>query len=275
MSCGAIFSLTQVFCCVGAGGSEKKLAAKATAARKLHYTAGTVCLAGTLFVDLLGACLLVTLCIKLTCVVGGSFGQPHLYSHFSVLAQAHQLLLHTVLAQSYPPFALLPLLQRGQKLSPAAIWPGANTVRRHHHIKSPCFAAKPFYANVQKQNFPGFPIRRQTPAPLKIHDIKAQKAAPTSDPLCKYAALGRVQHIQSVPVAAASRSTLMSLHTYARLAQPVSTGNHTATSSQQSRQTLQRYAQLHSKMPKHNNVSANMATNRIALKSYAQLGCRP
>ena len=31
---------TQVTCCVGAGGSEKKLAAKATAARKLHYTAG-------------------------------------------------------------------------------------------------------------------------------------------------------------------------------------------------------------------------------------------
>ena len=48
---GALLSgatcLTQVICYVGAGGSEKKLAAKATAARKLHYTAGTACLGRT------------------------------------------------------------------------------------------------------------------------------------------------------------------------------------------------------------------------------------
>lgn len=42
-------SLTQVIRYVGAGGSEKKLAAKATAARKLHYTAGTACFGGTLY----------------------------------------------------------------------------------------------------------------------------------------------------------------------------------------------------------------------------------
>ena len=182
-----------------------------------------------------------------------------------------------MLTQSYPPFALLPLLQRGQKLSAAAIWPGANTVRRQHHIKSPSFAAKPFYANLQKQNSSTFPLRRQTLTSLKIHNIEAQKATPRSHPLCKYAALGRVQHIQFVPVAAASRSTLRSLHTYARLAQPVPAGNRAAASSQQSRQTLQRYAQLRSKMPKQHGaqlVSANMANNRNALKSYAQLSCR-
>ena len=231
------------------------------------------CIAGMLFVNLP----VTNLFVKLSRVVGGSFGQPHPYSQLTALAQAHQLLLHTVLAQSYPPFALLPLLQRGQKLSPAAIWPGANTVRRQHHIKSPCFAAKPLYANIQRQNSSGSPVRRQTPAPLKVHDIEAQKAIPKSHPLCKYAALGRVQHIQSVPVAAASRSSLTSLHTYARLAQPVSASNHAAASSQQSRQTLPRYTQLHSKMPKHNIsqlVSSNRATNTNALKSYAQLGCR-
>lgn len=273
VACCARFSLTQVFCGVGAGGSEKKLAAKATAARKLHYTAGMACIVGTLFVNLP----VVTLFVKLSFVVGGSFGQPHLYNQSTILVQGHQLLLHTVLAQSYPPFALLPLLQRGQKLSPAAIWPGANTVRRQHHIKSPCFAAKPLYANIPRQNSSRFSVRWQTPAPLKILDIEAQKAIPESHPLCKYAALGRVQHIQSVPVAAASRSTLTSLHTYARLAQPVLASNHAAASNQQSRQTLRRYAQLHSKLPKHNNaqlVSANRATHTNALKSYAQLGCR-
>ena len=222
-------------------------------------------------------CLPLTLFIKLPCVVGGSFGQTHLYSQVSVLAQAHQLLLHTVLAQSYPPFALLPLLQRGHKLSPAAIWPGANTVWRKLHIKSPCFAAKPFYANLQKQNSPGFFIRWQTLAPLNMHNIQAQKATPKSHPLCKYAALGRVQHIQSVPVAAASRSTLKPLHTYATLAKPVLASKHAAASYQQSRQSLQRYAQLHSKMPNQNDaqlVSNNMANNRNALKTFAQLGCR-
>lgn len=221
------------------------------------------------FVGLLGACLL----IKLFCVEGGSFGQPHLYSHVSVLPGAHRLLLHTVLAQSYPPFALLPLLQRGQKLSSAAIWPGASTVRRQLHIKSPCFAAKPFYTN--QQNSSGFPIRRQRLASTTIQNIEAQKATLKPHPLCKYAALGRVQHIQSVPVAAGSRSTMASLHTYARLAQPVLASNHAVASSQRPQPTLQRYARLHSKLPKHNAqlVSANVTNNRDALKFYAQLSC--
>lgn len=265
------FPLTQVSCSVGAGGSEKKLAAKATAARKLHYTAGV---AG--FVGLLGSLPpRLTLLIKLFCVAGGSFGQSHQYSRVSVLPGAHRLLLHTVRAQSYPPFALLPLLQQGQKLSSAAIWPGASTVRRQLHIKSPCFAAKPFYANPQKQNCSGFPIRRQKLASITIQSVEAQKATLKPHPLCKYAALGRVQHIQPVPFAAGSRSSMASLHTYARLAQPVSASNYAVASSQCPQQTLQRYAQLHSKLPQHNAqlVSANVANNRDALKSYAQLSC--
>ena len=181
-------------------------------------------------------------------------------------------------AQSYPPFALLPLLQQGSKLSSGAIWPGANTIRRHYDIRSPCFAAKPLYANLQKQKSPIiFPIRLQRVLPVKIHSIEAQIATPPSHPLYKYAALGRVQHIQSVPVAAASCSTLTPLHTYARLAQPVSASNNVAASAQQSRQALQRFTQLNRKSSRHIDaqlVSTNAANNRNALKSYAQLGRR-
>ncbi|KAL3158400.1 hypothetical protein ABBQ38_010636 [Trebouxia sp. C0009 RCD-2024] len=228
-----------------AGGSEKKLAAKATAARKLHYTAG-----------------------------GGN--QHRLPFHESTSARAHQLLLHTVLtAQSYPPFALLPLLQRGQKLSSAAIWPGANTIRRHHHIKSPCFAAKPLYAELQKPAPPVFPMRLQKLLPVKVHNIEAHKATPPSHPLYKYAALGRVQHIQSVPITADSRRTLTPLHTYARLAQPVSASTNAAVSAQQSRQALQHFAQLDKKLSRHTGaqvVSQDVPNNRNAFRSYARLG---
>lgn len=228
-----------------AGGSEKKLAAKATAARKLHYTAG-----------------------------GNS--QNQLPFQGSAIARAHQLLLHTVLtAQSYPPFALLPLLQRGQKLSSAAIWPGRNTIRRQHRIKSPCFAAKPLYANLQKPVTLVFPMRLHKLLPVKIHNMEVHKATPPSHPLYKYAALGRVQHIQSVPIAADARSTLTPLNTYARLAQPVSASNHAAVSAHQSRQALQQFAQLGRKSSTHNGaqlVSPDVASNRNAFKSYARLG---
>ena len=118
-------------------------------------------------------------------------------------------------------------------------------------------------------------MRLQRLLPVKIHNIEAQKATPPSHPLYKYAALGRVQHIQSVPIAVEARSTLTPLHTYARLAQPVSAGNHAAVSSQQSRQALQQFAQLDRKSSRHigaQAVSPAVANNRHAFKSYARLG---
>lgn len=118
-------------------------------------------------------------------------------------------------------------------------------------------------------------MRLQKLQPVKMHNVEAQKATPPSHPLYKYAALGRVQHIQSVPIAADSRSTLTPLHTYARLAQPVSASTNAAVSAQQSRQALQQFAQLDRKLSRHIGaqvVSPDVVNNRNAFRSYAQLG---
>lgn len=231
-----------------AGGSEKKLAAKATAARKLHYAKG------------------------------GSGSHGYLAGQDLTSARAHQLLLQTVnSAQSYPPFALLPLLQGSQKQS-AGFWPASHLARRRYHRKAPCFAACPLYAKPQPQPLLSFPMRLACTSPIRRAAAqKAQQMQVPSDPLYKYATLCRVQLIQSVPVLASKHAALTGLHTYAGLARPVSASNQAGCTPQQSRQALQQFTQLSKKTAGQvgtRAMSATAADGRTALRSYAQLGRR-
>lgn len=191
-------------------------------------------------------------------------------------ARANQLLLQTVnSAQSYPPFALLPLLRGSQKQGAATFWPANHLTRRRHHVKPPCFAARPLYVTPQPQPLPAFPMR--VPNTHRFRIAATQNAQAPSHPLYKYAALGRVQLIQSVPVAANQQGALTGLHTYAGLARPVSAGNQAVCTKQQSRQALQQFAQLGKRSVAQSSVkgaSAKAADSRSALKSYALLSRR-
>ena len=89
--------------------------------------------------------------------------------------------------------------------------------------------------------------------------------------------MGRVQHIQSVPVAPAAHSSLTPLHTYATLGQPVSASQQAALTSQQSRRALQQFAQLNTKQSRHGRVVSTQmpdstSSTRSALGLYARLG---
>ena len=207
---------------------------------------------------------------------GANYNHPQFTHEGTAAARAHQLLLQTVSsAHSSPPFALLPLLLRSPKSPPATALPVLHRVRRQHHVKSPSFAAEPVYASLHKQVSPVFPMRMQRLQPVTVENQQALKTSAPSHPLYKYASLGRVQHIHSVPVAAASRSTLTLLHTYASLAQPVPANNHAAVTTQQSRQILLQFAQLNRKQPKRSgrqSMSTSVANNRTALHAYAKLG---
>lgn len=229
------------------GGSEKKLAAKATAARKLHYA------------------------------TGDSGSHSYLAGLNLSSARANQLLLQTVnSAQSYPPFALLPLLRGSQKHRAATFWPANHLTRRRYHVKPPCFAARPLYVTPQPQPLQAFPMR--LPNTHRFRITATPEARAPSHPLHKYAALGRVQLIQSVPVDANQQSALTGLHTYAGLARPVSVGNQAVSTTQQLRQALQQFAQLGKRSVGQSGgrvLSAKAADSRSALKSYALLSRHP
>ena len=95
-----------------------------------------------------------------------------------------------------------------------------------------------------------------------------------SHPLYKYAALGRVQLIQSVPVLSDRQVALRGLHAYAALARAMPAGNQAGCTTQQTRQSLQKFAQLDRKLvglSGRGSLSAKVADSRSALKSYAQL----
>lgn len=191
----------------------------------------------------------------------------------AVAARAHQLLLQTVnSAHSSPPFALLPLLQRSQKSPSGIALPALQKVQRQYLVKSPSFAAKPVYASLHRQASPVFPMGLARLQPVRLHSQEGLMMNAPSHPLYKYASLGRVQQIHSVPVASASRKTLTLLHTYASLAQPVPASNQAAVTAQQSRQALLQFAQLNRKQPKQSSRQSMSKNNRTALQSYAQLG---
>lgn len=228
------------------GGSEKKLAAKATAARKLHYA------------------------------TGGTGNHVYLGGLDLTSASLHRLLLQTVnCAESYPPFALLPLLRVAQTQNGATYWPANHLPRRRYHVKPPCFAACPLYAKAQPQPFLNFPMKLHTTPQIKL-GVTPKPELP-SHPLYKYAALGRVQLIQSVPVSSDRQVALRGLHTYAALARPMSATNQAHCTTQHTRQSLQKFAQLDRKQVGQSgrrSLSAKAADSRSALKSYAQLDRR-
>ncbi len=191
-------------------------------------------------------------------------------------AKLHQLLLQTVnCAESYPPFALLPLLRVAQTQNGATYWPTNHLPRRRYHVKPPCFAACPLYAKAQPQPFLNFPMKLHTTSQVKLQ--VTSKTEPPSHPLYKYAALGRVQLIQSVPVSSDRQIALRGLHTYAALARPMPAVDKAGCTTQQTRQSLQKFAQLDRKLVGQSgrrSLSAKAADSRSALKSYAQLDRR-
>ncbi|DBA79968.1 TPA: hypothetical protein ACH3X1_008171 [Trebouxia sp. C0004] len=229
------------------GGSEKKVAAKATAARKLHYA------------------------------TGGTGNHDHLAGLDLTSANLHQLLLRTVIgAESYPPFALLPLLRLEALIhNGATYWPADHLPYQRYHVKPPCFAACPLYAKARPQSFINFPVRLHTTPQIKV-GVTPKTELP-SHPLFKYAALGRVQLIQSVPVSSNRQVALRGLHTYAALARPMPAINQADCIAQHIRQSLQKFAQLDRKpvgQYGRRSLSAKAADTRSALKSYAQLDRR-
>lgn len=204
---------------------------------------------------------------------GGSGSHAYLAGQDLTSAEGHQLLLQTVIsAQSYPPFALLPLLRGNQKQGRATFWPANHLARRQYHMKPPCFAACPLYAKPQQQPSLTFPMKLPSISPVKISI--APKAPAPSHPLYKYAALGRIQSIQSVPVSAERQGPVTGLHTYAGLAKPMPATSQASYSAQHPRQALKQFAQLDNRAVGQScrrGLSATAASGREALRSYANL----
>lgn len=214
-------------------------------------------------------------------LAGGTGNNVYLAGLDLTSASLHQLLLQTVsCAKSYPPFALLPLLRVAQTQNGATYWPANHLPRRRYHVKPPCFAACPLYANAQPQPFLKFPVRLRTTPQVKI-GVTPKTELP-SHPLYKYAALGRVQLIQSVPVSsdkqiASNPPALRGLHTYAALARVMPASNQAGCTTKQTRQSLQKFTQLDRKSAGQSgkrSLYAKAADSRSALKSYAELNRR-
>ena len=209
-------------------------------------------------------------------LAGGTGNHVHLAGLDLTSASSHQLLLQTVnSAESYPPFALLPLLRAAQTQHGATYWPANHLPRRRYHVKPPCFAACPLYAKAQPQPFLNFPMKWHTIPQIKIGF--SPKTELPSHPLYKYASLGRVQLIQSVPVSSGRQVALRGLHTYAALARPMPAVSQAGCTTQQTRHSLQKFAQLDRKpvgQSGRRSLSAKAADSRSALKSYAQLDRR-
>lgn len=225
-----------------AGGSEKKLAAKATAVRKLHND------------------------------LGGNSSHAYLTGQRLAAYRAHQLLLQTIhCGQSYPPFALLPLLRGSQKEGQAALWPASQSIRRRYHAKSPCFAACPLYARPQPEPHAALVFPMRMPRKPFVQVKSAAKHKPPSHPLYKYAALGCVQSIHSVTVT--EKHGVSGFRGYATLMQPAPAPKVSQQTSHQSWQALQQYANLGkaSAANSRREVFTQAGNNRQSLMSYAQL----
>ncbi len=209
-------------------------------------------------------------------LAGGTGNHVYLAGLDLTSTKLHQLLLQTVnCPESYPPFALLPLLRVAQTQNGATYWPTNHLPRRRYHVKPPCFAACPLYAKAQPQPFLNFPMKLHTTPQIRI-GVTTKTELP-SHPLYKYAALGRVQLIQSVPVSSDRQVAMKGLHTYAALARAVPAVNQAGCTTQQTRQSLQKFAQLDRKLVGQSgrrSLSAKVADSRSALKSYAQLDRR-
>jgi len=209
-------------------------------------------------------------------LAGGTNHHVYLAGQNLKSVSVHQLLLQTVNgAESYPPFALLPLLRVAKTQSGATFWPANHLPCRRYNVKPPCFAACPLYAKAQPQPFLNLPVKLHTTPKIKIR-VTSKTELP-SHPLYKYAALGRVQLIQSVPVSANRQVALKGLHTYAALARPMPAIDQAGCTAQQTRQSLQKFAQLDRKLVGQSgrrSLFAKAADSRSALKSYAQLDRR-
>ena len=170
---------------------------------------------------------------------------------------------------------MLPLLRGSQKEGQAALWPVSQLIRRRYHVKSPCFAACPLYARPQPEPHAALVFPMRMPRKPFVQVKSAAKHKPPSHPLYKYAALGRVQSIHSVPVSTEQHG-VSGFKSYATLMQPAPAPKSSQQTSHQSRQALRQYASLGkaSTANSRREVSNQAGNNRQALLSYAQLNRR-
>jgi len=116
-------------------------------------------------------------------LAGGTNHHVYLAGQNLKSVSVHQLLLQTVNgAESYPPFALLPLLRVAKTQSGATFWPANHLPCRRYHVKPPCFAACPLYAKAQPQPSLNLPVKLHTTPKIKI-GVTSKTELP-SHPVC-------------------------------------------------------------------------------------------
>ena len=213
-----------------------------------------------------------TYTVSVTSLTGSSGSYAASPSQQTTAAELRQLLLQTVSSEKSYPFALLPLLQDYHHDCQATLWPISCLPRRHYQVKPPCFAARPLYAKHHPRPLLTFPMRVPRIRAAKLGDALTSNTP--SNPMYKYATMGRVQTIQSVPVSTLSKGALTGLHTYAGLGRAVACNGQVACTPQQAQQALQQFARLDKRTGHRTDtaVRGKAAGGWHTLRSYARMG---